>query len=207
MRTFLSLAVLAALAGQVQAVVSTFDVDDEGWMTAHVQIIDGGGVADTPTGVTYYPTGGNPGGYIFSYDQHNWNYFVAPSKFLDDHTYAFGGELSFETYTTQSDGVQYASAVLMGGGLALYRNDAPPGTAWTHLAYRLDSSGGWLRPGGAAATDAEIATVLANVTGLFVQGDWHTGGDEIGLDNVTITPEPVSLIAIGLGFAVLRRRR
>ena len=75
------------------------------------------------------------------------------------------------------------------------------------------------------ATDAELLQVLSNLDWLAFSGDWHTGADLVGIDEVSIstldatpvidpepvhTPEPASMTAVtGLGalaLAVWRRR-
>ena len=58
------------------------------------------------------------------------------------------------------------------------------------------------------ATMEDIQAVLADVTGLYIRGEYTNGGDAMGLDNVNLVPTPgaLSLLSVA-GLLIARRRR
>ena len=194
-------------------IVSTFDVDNEGWRTCNVAFAFGKATVDTFLPSGYSSTVGRPGGALITSDEAAWQFFAAPSKFLGDVSSAT--RLTFDTFSSANDGLAYPAVVLTSGTTALYRIGNPPGTGWTSTEISFASSD-WSfesAPGGAPVTDAQIQSVLSNLTGLYIEADWSSSFDDItGLDNVRLNvapvPEPTSLGAFALGaVAVLRRRK
>ena len=68
---------------------------------------------------------------------------------------------------------------------------------------------------GALATAADFGNVLANLSGLFIRGEYTTGLIETpGLDNVTLAgasapvpePSPLTMMAIAVGTVMMFRR-
>ncbi|TDK41159.1 laminin B domain-containing protein [Antarcticimicrobium luteum] len=164
---------------------SAFDTGIDGWsFVADVKAFD------------WVDTGGNPGGYVEAVDYATgavW-YFVAPVKYLGDKSAYSGGVLEFDlkqsSIRSQFDD---DDVVITGGGksIALSTEDNP-GLDWTHYAVSLDTGSDW-RLGsvsGDAATQAEIDAVLADVTSLWIRGEYVVGGDTGGLDNVQLSPDP-----------------
>ncbi len=164
---------------------STFDTGNEDW----------GAVGDPASSVaTWVPTGGNPGGHIRVLDAATGDiwYFLAPAKFRGNKCGAYGRHLRWEQYC--SDTTQAHSpvggrpdVVLMGGGLTLVY-DLPyiPGTSWTGFEVLLREDAGWRlnQLNGPAPTRDEFQSVLTNVTALRIRGEYRTGPDWGGLDNV-----------------------
>ncbi len=164
---------------------SFFDTDDEGWTVTG----DAQGGAMQPD---YFPDGGNPGGYISAADNvvgGTW-YWNAPAKFLGDKSCAYNRALNFDL--RQSDLTAQFTApdvLLFGAGLVL-AFDTPfnPGLDWTRFSVPLTETAGW-RVGalnGPPATQQEFQTVLAALDSLWIRGEFHSGANIGGLDNVTL---------------------
>ncbi len=183
-------AVLAALllgALHLKAQRSTFDTDNEGWGA------DGDPVSSA---ATWIPAGGNPGGHIRVADAavgSVW-YFVAPPKFRGNQCGAYGRYLRWEQYindTTQMFGSigGRPDVVLAGGGLTLvYDQPYNPGLTWTPFEVLLREDAGWRlnNLNGPAPTQSEFRTVLANISALRIRGEFRTGPDFSGLENVVL---------------------
>ena len=209
---FASIAVGAAACVSTASgsVVSTFDTDADGW-----------GVTGDANNFTWSATGGNTGGtddgYVFANDVGQgiiWN-FNAPAKFLGDQSAFVGGMLSWDLIqisTPGSDIDDQPDVVLVGAGQTLVIDaGASPATTWTPYSVSLSTASDWRVDtlGGAAATDAQIAAVLGNLTSLEIRGEFRDrGGDDAGLDNIMLVPAPGSLAVLGVaGLAATRRRR
>ena len=206
-------------------VSSTFDTDSESWTLA------GDGL-----GLTYWPTNGNPGGFISATDQNVgalW-FFVAPAKFHGDQSGTFGLGLCFDLKqfgSGSTDDTTFPANIdvfLIGGGLTLAYvglpvpntdPSAPPGSATPFTQYLVTLSGsdaGWQKLVGPALTDAsdtDMQTVLANVTDLQIKGEFRHDVDQGSLDNVILgcaIPEPTTgaFVAFALlGIAAFSRRQ
>jgi hypothetical protein len=205
--------VFASMAAASLAAESTFDVNAEGWQTCNVEFGLGPTVADDFTPASYRATEGNPPGSIAVGDTlGGWGFFAAPSKFLGDQSTTFGGALSFDTYSTSSDGVVFPAAILTSGTTAIFAFSMPPDPTWTNVAIPLSGAAWSLSPtvGGLPISDALLQSVLSNLDGLYIEADWLTQPTETtGLDNVRLAavPEPASMAALGLGLAAILRRR
>jgi hypothetical protein len=174
--------------------------DDEGWTTTHS---DGSGDATDDFAVR-----GNKRGnfFLWAKDKQNnrtWGW-RAPAKFHGDHADTFGRYLKYSLWVSDANAGNPASewyVGIRGGGVLLAVSGATlarprPGT-WNQYAIRLDASGGWQklerRAGsptvGKPATDAEIRKVLADVQGLWIQGEFSHAHDEGRLDDVEFGAE------------------
>jgi hypothetical protein len=95
--------------------------------------------------------------------------------------------------------------------VALNINDHP-GTDWTSYAVTLHPSVGWQQDDGSGppATLSDFQTVLSNLTALEIRGEYVTGSDTGGLDNVQLIPEPGTAATLagllGLGWVLTARR-
>ena len=187
--------------GSLQAVVSTFDADAEGWLVVGT----GGGYGLPVSGGTnpyWYVDGGNPGGRISTDDQYGETFFSAPAKFLGDQSPAFGMDLQFDIVITYSDYATYPAVILEGAAKSLYYN--APSTVigdWTTRTIPLVGSGwnlnGWQ---GAPATDADMQEVLGDLRGLYINGEWNTGPDWADLDNVSLEGADLCIDKDGDGY-------
>ncbi len=190
LKQILKAAILAPLfvANAYGATISsTFDIDAEGWLIA------GDATSGAPT---YVATGGNPGGFIQANDSVSggvW-YFDAPNMFLGDLSGALSQSLSFDLKQTGS-GPQFNSSdvILNGGGLEVRfdaaSNPLPVGD-WVSYSVILDETVGWTK-GGAAATQADMLTVLGSLSRLRIRGEFISGSDIGRLDNVSVQVVPV----------------
>jgi gliding motility-associated-like protein len=166
-------------------IISTFDIDRDGWTAIDSQ---------TGANPTFQSTGGNPGGFIQVVDgvAGTATYYNAPAKFLGDRSTSYGAFLRFDLQVSVTPNSSTAGARLIGGGITLVKllSVLPAVTPnWTSYSMRLDITENW-RVGsttGPVATEAQIRTVLASLTGLAFNGEYSTAAaDGGGLDNVVL---------------------
>lgn len=193
-RMYLILLFGLASAASGASVISTFDVNDEGWRVA------GDAASGTPTYLA--------GGWIEADDTVSggvW-YFDAPGKFLGDQSGSFGQSLNFDLMQTGS-GSQFNSSdvILNGGGIELTldiaSNPLPLGD-WVAYSVLLSDAESWMN-GGVAASEADIQSVLGSLTRLRLRGEFITGPDTGSLDNVILSSVPIPAAAWLFGSALL----
>jgi len=174
---------------------SGFEHDDDGWTVA-------GDAQSSSVKPDFFGTGGNPDGLISAKDDATggvW-YFVAPAKYHGAHAAAFGKKLTFDLKTDQIVSPFSAYDVMLaGGGVTLVTampEDPLPVGAWKSYRLPLGEGASWqvatdetVGPESdltalPAATDAQIQTVLGNVTLFKIRGEYNTGADTGALDNV-----------------------
>ncbi len=202
------------LANPVHATVissSTFDTDSEGWSVADWDAATGSTIVGTYA-VTYNVSGGNPGGYISSTDPSSNDFrFAAPAKFLGNQAAAYGGSLQLDMFDQSQPTVSSYLVTLTGAGLRLYSPYVnPPNTTFTSYTVLLTPSGWLLNDlgSGMQPTVTQMQTVLGSLDGLYIEGDWHFGGDFSGLDNVILNagvpppsvPEPSTWLLFATGL-------
>ncbi len=182
-------------------VSSTFDTDNEAWYVVG-DAEGGGGEAD------YVASGGNPGGHVHADDDAaggTW-YWQAPNKFYGDFSSAYGQTLSYDIRQSSTSGqFDWYEIILDGGGITIvydygtYAEDHGnhPGTSWTSYSVTLSESAGWLRHNGnpiadddtVPASQADIQTVLSDLTQLRIRGEFVVGFDSGDLDNVVLNAD------------------
>ena len=123
-------------------------------------------------------------------------YWQAPAKFRGAREQWYEGRLDFDLKQSAVDTQFDADDVLLtGGGLTARLTVSPnPATAWTHYSVTLSETAGWI-VNGAPATQANMRTVLGNLTDLRIRAEYRTGADTDGLDNVKLVPGPLASIA------------
>ncbi len=192
-------------------VTDTFDTNADGWTHA-----PGG---DPDTTVTYSATGGNPGGDIVLSDAGEGanDFFNAPAKYLGNDSVYLNGTFSFQLMDNSSIDDLSASLTFTDGAGDTLAHALPAFSAGSYVSFSftLNQNGGWTyTPAsgtGSPATQAEFQAVLANVSSLFVPGDFHSGAELTSLDNVALSvPEPSTWAAVVggaglLGLALHRR--
>jgi len=138
----------------------------------------------------FHATGGHPGGFISYEDEavgETW-YFRAPASLLRALRAAENGTLSYSLkQSAEIPGVLDDDIIIVGpAGRLSYRFRTSPGTEWTPLSVKLAAEAGWRWNWNAPATQEQIHRVLADATSLEIRGEYHTGPDEGGLDNVVL---------------------
>ena len=205
---------LAALAAAVTSLsahgaLSTFDAGTQGWSAT----------GDAAGDLQWSAVGGNPGGHVFIDDRTTGGvtYFVAPDMYLGNKSFAAGTMLTFDLRQVYPGGANQFNdedVILQGAGLTLAYDLAtnPANGGWTSYAVPL-SAGAWHIDtlNGAVASEAQLAAVLSNLTGLRIRAEYQSGADVGSLDNVSMVPEPSALAMLLSGGALVhwlgRRRR
>lgn len=228
-RLFLATVVLAsalssAHAAPLVSVVSDFEnaaLGLDGWT------VIGDPAAGSPVRVA---SGGNPGGFIQVADAGtgavmNW---VAPAKFSGNLSAFFGGTFSYDMRQTPVTSLFLPGpagdiAIVGTAGTLIYSLPATvadyPQANFTTRTLGLNDQTAWRlgTASGALASNAQIQSVLDDVTALRIRAEYSLNLDVNALDNVVLrngnahaVPEPSSA-ALVLGavalLAGLRRRR
>ncbi len=190
-------AVSCVVAKSSAVTISTFDSNTDGWTV----------VGDAAIPATFVATGGNPGGFLQVVDAVDGGviYFVAPAKFLGNHSSAYGTNLQFDLmqfFTEAPDQFDDDDILLSGAGLTLAFDTAtnPPNGAGSSYSVPLVETGWHLNSiAGAPATQAQMQSVLGNLTSLEIRGEFQTGADTDSIDNVRLVPEPSSVLLLLFG--------
>lgn len=159
---------------------STFDADDEGWVT----------IGDSLP-IQFNQTGGHPGGYVNGQDQslgETW-YFRAPAKFLGTRSTAYGQTLTYDLIASAiPDDRNSADVILRSGSLTLlYYGVHLPSTGWSHFSVPLKPGKNWIVGDTRRKASAkQFKQVLANLQEMDIRGEYITGPDTEGLDNVVL---------------------
>lgn len=155
---------------------NSFDDGDQGWR------VSAGGVG------SYSATGGYPGGYMAGLDNTDgtW-YFIAPTPFTNEVRKGYGRTLRFDQFQSATDAQGNTDDIILtdGRNTLTFNTSYNPNTTWTSYAIKLDELSGWEK-GKQRATKADMQAVLRNLTGLRIRGEFRSGPDYGGLDNVAI---------------------
>lgn len=181
---------LTPAGGPTQPVISTFEDGDDGWeITGDAQ--GGSAVPDFEASI------GNPAPSISATDdvQGGVWYFKAPGKFLADKSGFYGGTLAYDLREDSDKSNQFSARdiILEGGGMTLAYDHGgtsshPPNDgSFGSYSVDLDETDSWTRNGN-PATQAEMQTVLGDLTGLRIRGEYESGPDKGYLDNAQLSP-------------------
>jgi hypothetical protein len=168
---------------------STFDADTDGWMVVD-RANDSLTVFNTRSPV-FTNWGGNPNGCIYTTDGPGDFYFRAPAKFLGNKSAAYGYPLEFDLISNLADtpGNLLYSVILIGGGLTNLAA-LPPITVsntWTPFSVMLQAGAYWTNAAtGLPSTAADLLNCLTALESLEISGEFGTGPDTGGIDNVTL---------------------
>ncbi len=199
-----AVAVLGSCALMAPAQLSyTFDADNQGWQQGN---LDTASMTLSNLG----PAQWNSGGFIDGPDFAAFAFHVSPIL-TGSHEWAYGHEISFDYRTDFSDNTVYPFLVLGNGTEAIFQQALiTTSPTFGHYSYNLSAAGGWayFHAGAvSAATETDIRHVLSTMTQFGVNADEHSGQDYSALDNVSVVPEPASVLALASGLVALIRRR
>ncbi|MGV3525305.1 MAG: laminin B domain-containing protein [Candidatus Sericytochromatia bacterium] len=166
--------------------ISAFEQEGEGWTVV-------GDAQDGKAEPTREAEGGNPGAYMSANDDvtgGTW-YWAAPERYLGDQSAAYGQTLSFDLKQSSTDNqFEESDVVILGAGLKLVlKLDRNPGLEWTAYEVMLNETADWkidTLPG-ASASAAQIQQVLADVSQLWIRGEYVEGPDTGGIDNIRLS--------------------
>ena len=120
-------------------------------------------------------------------------FFGAPAKYLGDKLSYYNGKINYTIKVNYFTNVFPEGAIqLIGGGLTLVA-DLPNGSlvpgVFTNVEYNLNTTTPWKlnTMSGALATEAQIQTVLANLTNLNICGEFSDNTDTSYLSTVSLT--------------------
>jgi hypothetical protein len=183
-------ATLALTAHSVRAdQVSRFDAGAEGWV-----VVNGG------SSIAWDSARGNPPGGVRSSDAMGnrlW-YFSAPVAYRGDLSQYVGGSLSWDLLgltTTLSPAGAAADVIIEGpaGRIGFPIDGNIDQATWQTFTVPL-VAGNWFvvgafpasTPSGSPIAVEQFNAVMANVTGLYIQGEYRNGSDQSVLDNVRL---------------------
>lgn len=167
-----------------------FEAGDTGWLV----VGDAQGESDKPT---YETEGGNPGAHMSAVDNAVggvW-YWSAPDSFMEElaKNWEANGStrarLSFDLKQSALDKPFEAPDVILGAGdfEVHFAHENPPGLDWTHFTVPLNADAGWINSSSKEpATPEEIAKVMDGIDKLWIRGEFRTGDDTGGIDNISI---------------------
>ena len=171
--TLLVTALWLACSAQVHAeLASTFDSGKEGWRGA-------GDLASLKA----KSAGGNPGGYLEGVDQSSGDtwYFVSPKTWMGD--WREYKTLGFDLKQIgNGSGFDAEDVIIVGanGKTLTWMAQREPSASWTH--YSLPLSPLLFR-----ATQADFDGVMKKVSKVMIRGEFISGSDTGGIDNVVLT--------------------
>lgn len=197
---------LSIAQASANTISSTFDTGAEGWSA-----LDQTGHDYTSS---WQNTGGDPDGFLQGTEttpNGGTGYFIAPSKFLGNLSAYAGGNLTYDFKVIQgSDYFSDADVIISNGAnsVSWTPNINPVGGGWVAFQVQLNQ----------ANFGSNLALILSNVTEFQIRGEFISGPEVEGLDNVRLltassaTPLPAALplFATGLGvmgFLAKRRKR
>ena len=120
---------------------------------------------------------------------------AAPDHFLETASETWEDRGSFRNHLyfdlSQSDTTKPFEAkdvIIAGNEIELYfSHSAPPEVSWTPYSVPLRADGNWMQAGtDEPATPEQLETVLTHLDKLWIRGEFRTGEDVGGIDNIMI---------------------
>lgn len=167
---------------RVAAATSRFNASREGWT-----VWQPNNPSEAPVWVA---AGGVPGGYIQRTDQESGSSaFVAPAAFQGNFSAARGAYFDWRSSLIDATGRRVGITIYSGAnriGVSCPVNSLYQDT-WLRYHFPFLPTVGWLWNGGPPATQAQIQSVIANITDLRITCESLQGHSEVtGLDNPTL---------------------
>lgn len=198
--TMLFLLLAIGFAPHVNAdLVSTFDLGDEGWGVYSSDLND-------VSGFQWNDTGGNPGGYISAVDGMTgavWR-FTSPESWAGDWTQYIGGTIEWDILLIEAPNLVFfdnreliIDAPDTGNYLLADVNATPILDQWVHFSVDLKPEN-FTQEG-----TRDFYDIVANVEKIYIRGEFISGADSEGLDNVVVSPVPIPAAAWLLGSGLL----
>lgn len=170
-----------------------FDQNAEGWTIF-------GDAQDDIVDPSYLASGGVNGGYIYAIDDVAggvW-FFRAPSAYTGNKASFYGADLSYYVFQDSNMDYQfeYYDVAFISGDKMIFQvmdESKYPKDTWTKYSFKIEENKGWMYVDdkdyysyGEPATKAQMQAVLSNVTDFMIRGEYETGDDLGGLDEVVI---------------------
>ncbi len=170
---------------QNNVIASYFNQNDEEWIVI-------GDAQDGSAKPNYYDKDGITGGYISANDNAAggvW-YWSAPEKFLGDRSSSFREKLTFSLKQSSTDNqFDGDDLILVGNEMRIVFNTSQnPDTSWTDYSVALNEEAGWKynNSSGETVSKNDFIKILTNLTAINIRGEFVTGKDTGGLDNVIL---------------------
>lgn len=179
--------VLTGCIGGPETITSTFNEGTEGWTVT-------GDAQSGEVEPNHVPEGGNPGGYLEADDDTAggvW-YWNASSEYLGDKSDYSGGSLSFDLKQSSTSSQFDSPDVIIERnetrlGYDFGNSSAHPRTNWTSYEIDLTREDWTNLETDEPATQEEFSTVLSELEALSIRGEYVTGSDTGGIDNVELS--------------------
>jgi alkaline phosphatase D len=174
-------------------IVSTFDTDVMGWSFNGIETSETPVFIEPTADYSYWDaTGGNPGGALSRMDDIGiTDYFRASPAFNGDLSAYYGGTLAFDIRDSSADAPFDDALILLQSGTNVWRYDGGPAvtTDWASFSVPLDASApGWtLTNNSSAATEDSLRAGFADVTALWIRGEFSSAEDNSWIDNVVLS--------------------
>jgi hypothetical protein len=172
-----SAVVLIFISGSAYALESSFDSGDENWRPGN------------DVTLSWQETGGNPGGFLQGVDWADgriW-YFVSPESWSGD--WSSCDRLSFDLKVITAGGIKVFGPMLIikgnGGGELVWSGNAPT-RSWTNYSISLV-------PSTFGVSQADFDSVMGDAKEFWIEGEYISGLDTEGLDNVELHYPPMKV--------------
>ena len=170
-----------------EIVSSHFEKDSENWT------IKGDAQGDSAE-PTYSSENGVANGFIHAKDDAAggvW-YFSAPEKYLGNKKNFYGRTLSYSLFQKPQKNSQFDSPDIVltnGENEIFYLLEDYPDTTWTHYEVKISADKDWFYgkyKDKEVATEEQMKMVLSNLEKFWIRGEYRSGADWGGLDEVVI---------------------
>lgn len=190
---------LGSAFAQADLLTYNFNTDAQGWRRGD---LDATHLTMTDVGAATW----NAGGFIDADDFAAWSFHLSP---LIQQNFSGATRIEFD-YSSQFSDAPYPFLIINSTNGALFQvAQVPADNQWHHYSYDF-TPGTWQfvdTSGTRVATATDIANTLADFRQFGVNADQQSGPEYTRLDNIVVVPEPMSMVAMGIGLAFLGRRR